>query len=260
MTASGSLSAGFNPPSPCGEGRSPSSSSLATSMFQSTLPVWGGTPAPRRLLQAYPVSIHPPRVGRDGWYCTTASSSSKFQSTLPVWGGTLNPTAMGLWQLRFNPPSPCGEGRYRIATSIGCGWFQSTLPVWGGTGNIVAAHLAFRFQSTLPVWGGTRDGKNVSIGRLTFQSTLPVWGGTLVFLAQYPCNRCFNPPSPCGEGPAIPATKHKADRFQSTLPVWGGTDVVGFLIFAIIVSIHPPRVGRDRKSSQKFFVNFCARR
>ena len=71
-------------------------------------------------------------------------------------------------------------------------------------------------------------------------------------------------------------------QFQSTLPVWGGTDTVpawatlddisihpprvgrdfpfGMVLGFGIISIHPPRVGRDSKSSQKFFVNFCARR
>ena len=48
----------------------------------------------------------------------------------------------------------------------------------------------------------------------------------------------FNPPSPCGEGPAIGRMRLREVR----------------------ISIHPPRVGRDSKSSQKFFVNFCARR
>ena len=52
----------------------------------------------------------------------------------------------------------------------------------------------------------------------------------------------------------------KKGAFQSTLPVWGGTHIFYSLLKIEGISIHPPRVGRDSKSSQKFFVNFCARR
>ena len=38
---------------------------MMITMFQSTLPVWGGTTLPIILLPAGKVSIHPPRVGRD---------------------------------------------------------------------------------------------------------------------------------------------------------------------------------------------------
>ena len=72
---------------------------------------------------------------------------------------------------------------------------------------------------------------------LQFQSTLPVWGGTEIII----------PP----EGYVL---------FQSTLPVWGGTELLAYGDANQYISIHPPRVGRDSKSSQKFFVNFCARR
>ena len=71
-----------------------------------------------------------------------------------------------------------------------------------------------------------------------FQSTLPVWGGTFGGGAVPGGTQDFNPPSPCGEGLSV--------------------DVFSTLDGSI--SIHPPRVGRDSKSSQKFFVNFCARR
>ena len=59
----------FNPPSPCGEGQYPSHETAGGYLFQSTLPVWGGTPS-------------------------MASEISRliFQSTLPVWGGTSTTT------------------------------------------------------------------------------------------------------------------------------------------------------------------------
>ena len=56
----------------------------------------------------------------------------------------------------------------------------------------------------------------------------------------------FNPPSPCGEGRRRPCAETLYSRFQSTLPVWGGTNAEKTQEQLIIISIHPPRVGRDR--------------
>ena len=55
-----------------------------------------------------------------------------------------------------------------------------------------------------------------------FQSTLPVWGGTRSARTKWVCR-----------------------RFQSTLPVWGGTKNPAYAGCYILISIHPPRVGRD---------------
>ena len=105
----------------------------------------------------------------------------------------------------FNPPSPWGEGQ-AVLISIRPEWvFQSTLPVWGGTkGEPTRRPKADRFQSTLPARGGTKlNGSTIvktlisihppRVGRdhavdlsgnisPAFQSTLPVWGGTFVAL------------------------------------------------------------------------------
>ena len=160
---------------------------------------------------------------------------------------------------RFNPPSPCGEGQHVF--------------VCGGTGS--------GFQSTLPVWGGTEPAP-ITSSMKTFQSTLPVWGGTWVWLGRYtllgvsihpprvgrdrPCPFdsthyiSFNPPSPCGEGHRPCGAFWRLSGFNPPSPCGEGQQTGQFLIQATGVSIHPPRVGRDSKSSQKFFVNFCARR
>ena len=80
-------------------------------VFQSTLPVWGGTADALNWAGKVSVSIHPPRVGRDtiwrrfgGKACEVSihpprvgrdrpaspppATTNLFQSTLPVWGGT----------------------------------------------------------------------------------------------------------------------------------------------------------------------------
>ena len=105
--------------------------------------------------------------------------------------------------------------------------FQSTLPVWGGTSQVEYGIFSPEFQSTLPVWGGTvHRHRNIDFHR--FQSTLPVWGGTPGGLEPQIQGEHFNPPSPCGEG-------------QSAAPVFG---------LNLLISIHPPRVGRDRPGGQ----------
>ena len=55
-----------------------------------------------------------------------------------------------------------------------------------------------------------------------FQSTLPVGGGTLDEIRQL-----------------------HGSEFQSTLPVWGGTFRIAYAYQEFLISIHPPRVGRD---------------
>ena len=77
------------------------------------------------------------------------------------------------------------------------------------------------FQSTLPVRGGTRNpSRDAAVFR--FQSTLPVRGGTLYkFHLSIMC------------------------KFQSTLPVRGGTITFSRIPKERVISIHPPRAGRD---------------
>ncbi len=55
----------FNPPSPCGEGLAVILLPSTTRLFQSTLPVWGGTRGLSCHQNCHHISIHPPRVGRD---------------------------------------------------------------------------------------------------------------------------------------------------------------------------------------------------
>ena len=78
----------FNPPSPCGEGLYPMDGIHFDEIFQSTLPMRGGTSKVMLVLLDPNISIHPPHAGRD---------------------------VLGRWRLRsaghFNPPSPCGEGQ-----------------------------------------------------------------------------------------------------------------------------------------------------
>ena len=149
------------------------------------------------------ISIHPPRVGRDGDFFVRL-----------IRGG------------HFNPPSPCGEGPSaalftspprpisihppRVGRDAGYTLgsaaqltFQSTLPVWGGTQLNTNGNNGRIFQSTLPVWGGTAMIALLFSPVDVFQSTLPVWGGTTTDTVPHTRIFHFNPPSPCGEGRSV---------------------------------------------------------
>ena len=58
----------------------------------------------------------------------------------------------------------------------------------------------------------------------------------------------FNPRAPCGARLNVIRVTLIAVRFQSTRPVWGATGVLHHRALAILISIHAPRVGRDKRS------------
>ena len=240
-----------------------------TSQFQSTLPVWGGTATLVTVLHAgttFQSTL--PVWGGTGRNLSIQPNSRYFNPPSPCGEGRSTLFPGSKISKNFNPPSPCGEGLGN-GSDTRSGWkFQSTLPVWGGTRTLDDIAERFDvFQSTLPVWGGTLCGYGSIAGELAFQSTLPVWGGTHVFFLLFRRGHIsihpprvgrdlghrdmlmdmmnFNPPSPCGEGPSAPMGKFRGFLFQSTLPVWGGTAKGLFFLQRLLISIHPPRVGRD---------------
>ena len=196
-----------------------------------------------------------------------AFTRPRFQSTLPVWGGTTRRARPCNSVSNFNPPSPCGEGpggngrrRHRAQISIHpprVGRDCQRLHVLGQ--GLISIHpprvgrdfragrwqgCCWIFQSTLPVWGGTRRTYHLPASCTHFNPPSPCGEGPdtprLYNDALY-----FNPPSPCGEGQIYSASNRERALFQSTLPVWGGTMAQGEPVFAVKISIHPPRVGRD---------------
>ncbi len=89
--------------------------------------------------------------------------------------------------------------------------------------------------------------------RHAFQSTLPVRGETSSLEDKDDKATHFNPPSPCGEGPTRGTHEYPPFLFQSTLPVRGGTVGNVAYLFINVISIHPPRAGRDGVMSQRSF-------
>ena len=61
----------FNPPAPCGAGRTLIRATRQANVFQSTRPVRGGTSLTERYNMTFAISIHPPRAGRDNMTAQT---------------------------------------------------------------------------------------------------------------------------------------------------------------------------------------------
>ncbi len=104
----------FNPPTPCGVGQEAETDGCSRTRFQSTHPVWGGTPVMYSAVRMEGISIHPPRVGWDR-PCTSRHKR----------------------KTDFNPPTPCGVGQARTAQGLTANAFQSAHPVWGGTDSAI---------------------------------------------------------------------------------------------------------------------------
>ncbi len=144
----------FNPPSPCGEGRSTLDGSRVRVTFQSTLPMRGGTDLLSGAPGAIPISIHPPHAGRDITDVTFTFVGS-ISIHPPHAGRDRQPDRGGLHQADFNPPSPCGEGPHIRVLSHVQEYFNPPSPCGEGLCGKNLFACAVPFQSTLPMRGGT---------------------------------------------------------------------------------------------------------
>ena len=107
----------------------------------------------------------------------------------------------------FNPPAPCGAGRNTTYNNIPEIVFQSTRPVRGGTPPALFLCLVQQISIHPP-----RAGRDVNASPLS------------------PFSPYFNPPAPCGAGPALAIGLIRAIPFQSTRPVRGGTSWLRYLV------------------------------
>ena len=78
----------FNPRAPCGARPHIANADRVKAEFQSTRPVWGATSPLKSFRWLQVISIHAPRVGRDGGGSIGGDAGWLFQSTRPVWGAT----------------------------------------------------------------------------------------------------------------------------------------------------------------------------
>ena len=193
------------------------------SMFQSTLPVGGATPAPsgaKSVARCFnPRSPWGERLNRKIF----TPGRWMFQSTLPVGGATIAAASPGVRQPGFNPRSPWGERRFACAHLATGKLFQSTLPVGGATPAAPPGNKCMpTFQSTLPVGGATKLVQAYSaIAIVSIHA--PRGGSDIIREGLIPEWRSFNPRSPWGERQLCIWRHGRYRLFQSTLPVGGAT-------------------------------------
>ena len=96
--------------------------------FQSTRPVWGATFVTLTMTCSDYISIHAPRVGRDGDAAHAAGEKTAFQSTRPVWGATACCGRRRLIAAYFNPRAPCGARPSQPLTASACVYFNPRAP------------------------------------------------------------------------------------------------------------------------------------
>jgi len=212
--------------------------------FQFTRPAWGATLTRRG--GGCRVKGFNSRAPRGARHLGAATSDGRglFQFTRPAWGATM---------------------RYEIVAQEQ--EFQFTRPAWGATAMSAAALAAALVSIHAPRVGrdgldlGVADLGGVSIhaprvGRderlhrrhdrhLRFQFTRPAWGATRPSRDAQAPSRCFNSRAPRGARPGRGRACSGAWRFNSRAPRGArheGEAAGG----EAEVSIHAPRVGRDR--------------
>ena len=192
------------------------------------------------------ISIHAPRVGRDVHTMAIIMQETLFQSTRPVWGATLvRDSVIILVDISIHAPR-VGRDPYKIHYECTILYFNPRAPCGARLVPPMTAHIDAKFQSTRPVWGATKAEYYHPDMALIFQSTRPVWGATRCSWRIRSCASNFNPRAPCGARPRRDGRDPRGDRFQSTRPVWGATPHAQCSQGGRIISIHAPRVGRDR--------------
>ena len=172
--------------------------------FQSTRPVWGATKAaagdrPRQL-----ISIHAPRVGRDGLHALFVQQG-RISIHAPRVGRDAQPGERSWLCADFNPRAPCGA-RLQLSPlpMYGSGISIHAPRVGRDSGRRLAALRTTTFQSTRPVWGATTRTTGRACRHGQFQSTRPVWGATRAGSLSLSLSTYFNPRAPCGARPERP--------------------------------------------------------
>ena len=226
----------FNPLSPHGE-RPPGGCCPGSSAgFQSTLPAWGETGETLLPLCDKAISIHSPRMGRDPIPADKSWSASRFQSTLPAWGETVLSEWIATDRSDFNPLSPHGE-RPQPAVEI---WVRGGISIHSPRmGRDPRMHRLSNERPRISIHS-PRMGRDPSRDALSGD------------------RRDFNPLSPHGERPYRRYPGGKPPAFQSTLPAWGETADALAAAWAGWISIHSPRMGRDRDTNRRGFWRFIS--
>ena len=109
------------------------------------------------------------------------------------------------------------------------------------------------FQSTRPVRGGTVIDDH-DIARLDISIHPPRAGRDVTSPASTSEASNFNPPAPCGAGRVYRPLLHRRTDFNPPAPCGAGPITRLTAPPPLLISIHPPRAGRDRKSSFSLII------
>ena len=185
--------------------------------------MWGATPAAETAGQPQKISIHAPRVGRDGGLRQTQTPRNTFQSTRPVWGATFDVRKLRAQNHDFNPRAPCGARLSSVHFIQAETTFQSTRPVWGATKSSQTININSRISIHAPRVGRDDEELYMEVSVVNFNPRAPCgarqhWvqllGGVEVISIHAPR---------VGRDYRIPGTVNHKYKFQSTRPVWGAT-------------------------------------
>ena len=189
--------------------------------FQSTLPVWGATPALCLLYARADFNPRSPCGERLFPAHAKAVDYVNFNPRSPCGERLIGKKAVGC-QYNFNPRSPCGERRMHNRNSLLQEYFNPRSPCGERRRRAAEDNRSGKISIHAPRVGSDSC-------RRTSSREKPY----------------FNPRSPCGERLSPTCMALSVMLFQSTLPVWGATGTYRGVKQAYIISIHAPRVGSD---------------
>ena len=246
----------FNPRAPHGARPIPLNTILLPFRFQSTRPVWGATRQMEPIARATYISIHAPRVGRDGHRtqslyepldfnpcapCGARLVSSVvpreqflFQSTRPR-GARLCLHVLRLALRHFNPRARVGRDEPIILRQNITANFNPRARVGRDSIGITTSEADAVFQSTRPR-GARLDAPAFGDFHGAFQSTRPrdiMWRSAVD----------FNPRARVGRDHSWTYQDRKYAQFQSTRPRGARPDKIITRTLAEHISIHAPAWG-----------------
>jgi len=168
------------------------------------------------------VSIHAPRVGRDRYGTGETARASGFNSRAPR-GARPSAELASLRAQAFQFTRPAWGATHRTAVTYGGSTFQFTRPAWGATLGLTCLFVDIGVSIHAPRVGRDRRTTRSRAGFCGFNSRAPRGARRRLRGAAARRSRGFNSRAPRGARPAPVGVRP------------GG-----------LVSIHAPRVGRDR--------------
>ena len=261
----------FNPRAPCGARRRTVAVADRLVRFQSTRPVWGATHGRDRRVEQLQISIHAPRVGRDGrpfgrW------TGADISIHAPRVGRDRGRRGTAGVVPDFNPRAPCGARRCRHDAAICVNLISIHAPRVGRDKILVVQPPALKISIHAPRVGrdpiqvcpsqvylisihAPRVGRDVDIAiddaldRISIHAPRVWHGRRMEFFASNASD--FNPRAPCGARHGWRRRGSLPASFQSTRPVWGATNDKRIIMPRMRISIHAPRVGRDLRPARR---------